>query len=114
MLLTLAEFNLLYNSSSFIIFESYKKVHNLLYLFLKLFINFHSLDYLEANDSMLMGIMMRFRTLSATNQSLVQMLGDTSDQVRSFDTVLYLFIYSFRVVEVKSIILIVIIIAQLR
>ena len=42
---------------------------------------FHSLDYLEANDSMLMGIMMRFRTLSATNQSLVQMLIDTSDQV---------------------------------
>lgn len=40
-------------------------------------------DYLEANDSMLMGIMMRFRTLSATNQSLVQMLGDTSDQVES-------------------------------
>ena len=39
------------------------------------------LDYLEANDSMLMGIMMRFRTLSATNQSLVQMLLDTSDQV---------------------------------
>ena len=39
------------------------------------------LDYLEANDSMLMGIMMRFRTLSATNQSLVQMLMDTSDQV---------------------------------
>lgn len=39
------------------------------------------LDYLEANDSMLMGIMMRFRTLSATNQSLVQMLIDTSDQV---------------------------------
>lgn len=30
---------------------------------------------------MLMGIMMRFRTLSATNQSLVQMLSDTSDQV---------------------------------
>ena len=42
---------------------------------------FHLLDYLEANDSMLMGIMMRFRTLSATNQSLVQMLIDTSDQV---------------------------------
>jgi len=40
-------------------------------------------DYLEANDSMLMGIMMRFRTLSATNQSLVQMLGDTSDQVET-------------------------------
>lgn len=40
-------------------------------------------DYLEANDSMLMGIMMRFRTLSATNQSLVQMLGDTSDQVEA-------------------------------
>ncbi|XP_015770824.1 PREDICTED: coiled-coil domain-containing protein 42 homolog isoform X2 [Acropora digitifera] len=38
-------------------------------------------DYLEANDAMLMGIMMRFRTLSATNQSLVQMLVDTSDQV---------------------------------
>lgn len=40
-------------------------------------------DYLEANDSMLMGIMMRFRTLSATNQSLVQMLIDTSDQVET-------------------------------
>ena len=46
---------------------------------------FHSgnllVDYLEANDAMLMGIMMRFRTLSATNQSLVQMLVDQSDQV---------------------------------
>lgn len=40
-------------------------------------------DYLEASDSMLMGIMMRFRTLSATNQSLVQMLSDTSDQVEA-------------------------------
>lgn len=40
-------------------------------------------DYLEANDAMLMGIMMRFRTLSATNQSLVQMLVDTSDQVEA-------------------------------
>ncbi|XP_068730220.1 coiled-coil domain-containing protein 42 homolog [Montipora capricornis] len=40
-------------------------------------------DYLEANDAMLMGIMMRFRTLSATNQTLVQMLVDKSDQVEA-------------------------------
>ena len=39
------------------------------------------LDYLEASDTMLMGIMMRFRTLSATNQTLVQMLVDRADQV---------------------------------
>jgi len=51
---------------------------------------FHLLDYLEANDSMLMGIMMRFRTLSATNQSLVQMLIDTSDQVHMYCQLLHL------------------------
>ncbi|EDO38155.1 predicted protein [Nematostella vectensis] len=38
-------------------------------------------DYLEASDSMLMGIMMRFRTLSATNHTLMQMLSDKADGV---------------------------------
>ena len=46
--------------------------------------NFFLSDYLEASDSMLMGIMMRFRTLSATNQTLVQMLSDQSDGVGWF------------------------------
>lgn len=45
-------------------------------------LTFLFVDYLEASDSMLIGIMMRFRTLSATNQTLVQMLSDQSDQVR--------------------------------
>lgn len=38
-------------------------------------------DYLEMSDSMLMGVMMRFRTLSSTNQTLVQMLSDKADQL---------------------------------
>ncbi|XP_031571543.1 coiled-coil domain-containing protein 42 homolog [Actinia tenebrosa] len=40
-------------------------------------------DYLETSDSMIMGIMMRFKTLSATNQTLVQMLTDRADEIES-------------------------------
>lgn len=39
-------------------------------------------DYLEASDSMIMGLMMRFKTLSTTNETLVNLLTDRADEVQ--------------------------------
>lgn len=43
-------------------------------------------DYLEVNDSMLSSLMMRHRTLAATNQDLVENLQEVVDQVKCIIT----------------------------
>ncbi|KAK3750711.1 hypothetical protein QZH41_017265, partial [Actinostola sp. cb2023] len=40
-------------------------------------------DYLETSDSMIMGLMMRFKTLSATNETLINLLTDRADEVEN-------------------------------